>query len=138
VPISQLMGEESNVKNSRMLVRSGERKKLANLGDGGLEIQFLSEFDAQNEMEICVHNLKPLARSGVDSYSHDGQEIFYVVNGVLDLSVDNVVYTMREGDCFYLRDCSLQHFFSNASSTQSSSMMCVVVPPFFYTRTKST
>lgn len=130
VSVSRLLGEEHY--QMQRLVKAGERTTLSNLGDGNLELQFLSGFDPQNVMEACIHRLEPNAQSGVVAYSHEGQEIFFVLEGRMKLRVEDQEYMMEEGDCFYLNDCSLSHTFGNASHSERADMLCISNPPYFY------
>lgn len=128
--VSALLGEEPH--HIQRLVRAGERTTLSNFGDGNIELQLLSAFDPKNAMEACIHRLGPNASSGVDLYSHDGQEIFLVLEGRILLRVGDQEYLMEEGDCLYLEDCSLSHMFRNASSSGRAQVLCITNPPFFY------
>ncbi len=130
VPISQLLGEET--PHVQMLVRAGDRHQLVNLEEGGLTIEFLSAFDPQNVMEVCIHNIAPGAKSGAIPYAHEGQEVFIVLKGCIALTIDDTIIQMKEGDCYYLKDCSRTHLFSNPSGTEEASMLCVTNPPYFY------
>lgn len=130
VPISRLLGEEES--HTQMLVRAGERHQLVNLAEGGLTIEFLSAFDPQNVMEVCIHNIAPGAKSGAIPYAHEGQEVFIALEGCIALTIDDTVIQMEEGDCYYLNDCSRAHLFSNASGTKEARMLCITNPPYFY------
>ena len=135
VSVSRLLGEEEH--STQMLVRANERNRLSNLGDGGLAVEFMSAFDPQNVMEVCMHDLAPGAKSGVVAYSHEGQEVFVAIKGSIRLCVNGVIYPMEEGDCFYLKDCCLPHLFSNASESEEAKMLCITTPPFFYSGQKT-
>lgn len=129
--IGKLLGEESSGEQST-LVRVSERHRLANIVERGVEIEFLSPFDTRNSMEVCIHIVDPGSKSGIQPYMHEGEEIFYVISGHFEMSVNGETFCMREGDCYYLNDCTLQHMFSNLDANNSGRMMCITTPPYFY------
>ena len=130
IGISKLFGEAEQVDH--MLMRRQERVRMSNIGEGGVTIEFLSTFNQENLMEACVHIVDPLCRSGSQPYSHVGQEVFLVLEGRFELTIDDNYFIMEEGDSYYLSDCSKPHVFANALKDRKSKMLCVTNPPYFY------
>lgn len=130
VTISNLFDEVE--QKDHMFVKLNERVSMCNIGEGGVSIEFLAPFNRENIMEACVHVVDPLCRSGAQPYSHEGQEVFLVLEGKFQLVVDEKCFNMEAGDSYYLSDCSLPHMFVNLSKQEKSKMLCVTNPPFFY------
>ena len=130
ISISKFFGEEE--QDNHMFVKRRERTTLSNIGEGGVTIEFLAPFNQDNIMEACIHVVRPMSRSGNQPYSHDGQELFMVLAGKFQLTIDNKSFDMEEGDSYYLNDCSLPHMFVNPSQSDEARMLCVTNPPFFY------
>lgn len=64
--------------------------------------------------------IEPGSGSGPAPYVHNGEEIGLVISGVLELTIDDRVRVLREGDCFSFPS-SRPHRFANVGTTQ-----CVV------------
>lgn len=131
VTISQLLGEEISA-STEQLVKKNERVILSNVGEGGLKVEFLAALNSSNVMEACIHVIEPNSRSGSLNYSHEGQELFFVLEGKIQLVIDNKQYTMEEGDSYYLSDCYQPHMIVNQSATTQAKMLCITTPPYFY------
>ncbi|MGI6696655.1 MAG: helix-turn-helix domain-containing protein [Christensenellales bacterium] len=139
VTLSRLLGEDNNNDEQYKLVRVNERHRLTNIGENNLEIEFLSAFNSNNIMEVCIHSLCATNnKKEPQPYSHNGQEVFYVVSGTFKMIVDGNSFIMNEGDCYYLNDCSKNHVFINISKDKIAKMMCVTTPPYFYAHPKTT
>ena len=136
ITISQLFSTIE--QKDHMFVKLLERVRMSNIGEGGVSIEFLAPFNQENIMEACVHVVDPLCRSGSQPYSHEGQEVFLVLEGKFQLIVGEKSFDMEKGDSYYLSDCSLQHMFINTSKEEKSKMLCITNPPFFYDCKKST
>lgn len=130
VSAGYLLGEEE--EKTRLLVRCGERYRLDNLSGGTCSIEYLTDVDTQTSLELCIHTLKPLAHSGSPTNTHEGQEVWLALEGSMEIAVDGKNCLMAAGDCYYVKDCTALHMFTNLSSTQEARMLCVTTPPFFY------
>lgn len=130
VDISALFEE---IKQSdRMLVKKGDRVCLNNIGEGGVSIEFLAPFDSNNVMEACVHVVEANCKSGSQPYAHDGQEVFFVLEGQFKLTIGDMSFDMEKGDSYYLSNCQTAHMFANTAKDEKSIMLCVTNPPFFF------
>jgi transcriptional regulator with XRE-family HTH domain len=81
-------------------------------------------------------NMEPLLKvlppdAGSDGlYSHSGsQEFGYVLSGQFDLLVEDKVYTLNDGDCFYFNS-SRPHGFVN-NSGKDAFVLWVISPPTY-------
>lgn len=123
--------EQTEVPDDRAFVKENERIRLKNFG-GGVTIEFLSSFASVNLMEACIHIVEPAKKSGVVPYSHEGQEIFIVLDGQFDLTIGTDSFIMNKGDSYYLANSMTPHMFTNRQKDNSSKMLCISNPPFFY------
>jgi len=56
--------------------------------------------------------------------THDGQEVDYILEGVLELTIDGKVLVLRKGDCVYF-DATIPHCM-HALEGKSAKFLCVV------------
>lgn len=61
--------------------------------------------------------------------SHAGEEIGYVLEGSLELTVDGTAYLLKQGDCFFFRS-ELKHGYRNPGRT-TAKVLWVNTPPTF-------
>ncbi len=62
-------------------------------------------------------------------YTHEGEEFGVVLEGELDITVDNVTYHLKEGDSFWYRSIR-PHGFKN-NSENDTKVIWVITPPTF-------
>jgi len=63
--------------------------------------------------------IEPGASSGVEPYSHNGEEIGLILAGVLRLEIGDRVYVLRDGDCFNFPS-TVPHRFSSVGSSPAT------------------
>jgi DNA-binding transcriptional MerR regulator/quercetin dioxygenase-like cupin family protein len=108
------------------LVRSGERRRLS--GFDRVEIEDLVTFPSA-VLEIDIFNVAPGGGSG-GAYSHDGEEAIYVLDGELDVWLDDAEhYHIEAGDTLYFHSPQ-QHRWMNQSS-DTTRLFWVNTPPTF-------
>lgn len=130
VSVGYLLGEEE--EKTRLLVRAGERYHIDNLSGGSRSLEYLTDVDGQTNIEIAIHTLKPLAQSGSPQSAHEGQEVWLVLEGQIQIQVGDFSCVLEKDDCYYVKDCTMIHMFKNISTTEEARLMCVATPPFFY------
>ncbi len=87
----------SDHENTRCLVRPRERKILQ--PNPGVQMELLAL--GRNAMEPHIFRIAPGAGSG-GSYSHEGEEFIYVLQGALEIWLDEIEnYTLETGDSLY-------------------------------------
>ena len=114
IRLADLYGEKEAGNNK--LVRVADRQVFEQ-NHPGIRIEQLTQGPALMEAQRFV--LEPGA-SSEGSYSHDGEELIFVLEGCVDFYLDESEhYQMDVGDCLYFS--SLQsHRWQNCSSTRSS------------------
>ena len=108
------------------LVRTSERRRLR--GFDRVEIEDLVTFP-NAVLEIDIFSVAPGGGSG-GAYSHDGEEALYVLDGELDVWLDDAEhYHIEAGDTLYFRSAQ-QHRWMNQSNT-TTRLFWVNTPPTF-------
>ena len=79
-------------------------------------------------MEPHLFRIAPRAGSG-ESYSHDGEEFLYVLQGELLISVEEDEYRLKIGDSFYF-ESSTRHRWRNPGKKETC-VLWINTPPTF-------
>ena len=108
-----------------ILTRAGERKVL-NLQEG-LRSELLIPFEPGNALEGAVHLVPPGCASA--PLSHQGEEIAYVIRGILEANIGGEVYVIRERDSIHYRS-ELPHSFRNPGP-KIAEFIVINTPPTF-------
>lgn len=91
-----------------------------------------SELLATNIRNKQMQPLYKIVKPGAGSegtYRHDGEEMGVVLEGTLELTVDNHVYHLEPGDAFYFNS-SRKHGYRN-DSKEETRLIWVITPPTF-------
>lgn len=106
------------------LVRPAERKRLE--AGSGVRMELLAWGDKM--MEPHLFRVAPGSGSG-ESYTHEGEEFLYVLQGELKIALEDKDYLLRAGDSFYF-ESSTPHRWSNPSRQQAL-ILWINTPPTF-------
>lgn len=119
IPMSWLFdsGPTENAAEKGLVVRRGSRRRL-DLGTYGVTKELLSP-DLGGEMQIYLVSIRPGGQSGPETYTHRGEEGGLVLAGTLELTVDDRIVLLYEGDSFRFSS-SLAHRFANPGATTAS------------------
>lgn len=108
--VLSFFGEEP----SRKLVREKDRKVLK--PNPGVRMELLAF--GETAMEPHLFRIAPGATSG-GSYTHDGEEFIYVLQGKVEIWLDEVErYILQAGDSLYF-DSSLAHRWESLSDSET-------------------
>ena len=80
---------------------------------------------AGKKAEPFMVTVEPREGDAIKLHSHEGQEFNYMVSGSMEFQINNVVYTLNEGDSVYF-DSSVSHAM-RAVSGQPAKFIAVVV-----------
>lgn len=119
IPMSWLFdsGPADDPQEKGLVVRRGSRRRL-DLGSYGVTKELLSP-DLGGEMQVYLVSIRPGGQSGPERYSHRGEEGGLVLSGTLELTVEDRVVILYEGDSFRFSS-ERPHRFSNPGTTQTS------------------
>jgi len=92
------------------------------------KIQSLVRNTANKKMQPFYTVIKPGGGSH-GMYSHDGEEFGYVVQGEMDLMLDNKLHKIRKDEIFYFSS-AVPHDWGN-SGTEDVVVIWVITPPTF-------
>jgi len=117
--------------SERMVQRAGSRPKVAVGRVGPLPsvmLELLAPRDAGVMLEANIHTVSP-GGSSAGPTSHVGEEFGYVLDGVLDLTVDGETTTIGRGDSFYFRS-ERPHSYCNPGDVPAR-VLWVNTPPTY-------
>lgn len=83
--------------NDVRVVKKHQRKMLVWPGQDGSKTYLLTP-DLQRKLEVTFAELNPGHDSGLDTYSHKGEECGFVLEGALEVTVLDQVYRLEAGD----------------------------------------
>ncbi|WP_293575732.1 XRE family transcriptional regulator [Phaeobacter sp.] len=109
-----------------IVVRATRRRALR--FDSGVRDELLSP-SLSGQLEMILTTLAPGASSGDTLYSHKGEEGGYVVEGILELTVEDQVMQLTAGDSFRFAS-TRPHRYHNPG-TGPTVLVWAVTPPHY-------
>ena len=97
---------------SQFIVRAGQRALF--LDSRGVRKDIASPA-ASERLKGYFMVIEPGCGSGAQPYTHDGEEIGFILSGTLQLEIEGRNFTLNEGDCFSFSS-QLPHQFSNVGA----------------------
>lgn len=125
--VGLLIGE-SNHTSDYLIVRKAKRRHTDHLGNG-IDVSILSHPDPFKQMEPLLIELDKGATSGEKQYQHYGQEFVLILQGKLELSMNESSKILKEGDSIYFNS-HIPHSFRNVHNGKTIAIW-VVTPPSF-------
>ncbi len=122
VNVRSFFGESSA---EQRLVRPRDRKVLE--PQPGIRMEYTAR--GETVMDPAVFRIAPGATSG-GSYHHEGEEFIYMLQGTLEVWLDELErYTLESGDCLYFKSTHA-HRFQNLGDKEAV-LLWVNTPPTF-------
>ncbi|WP_426959555.1 cupin domain-containing protein [Muricoccus radiodurans] len=110
-----------------LVLRRANRRRMT-LNDGAVVKELLTpRLDSQ--LEMLIVNVTPGGSSGLEPYTHAGEECGLVLEGELDLWVEGRRFRLSEGDAFGFVS-GRPHRFENPG-TRPARVLWVITPPTF-------
>ena len=125
VKVSYLIEEET--ENSD-LVKQKERQYVESI-DSNIRMALLTSSNIEKHMEPILYEISPYGESGRGYYSHQGEEFIFIIEGSLDIYIEDVLHSLKCGDSFYFKS-SQNHRFKN-NTDKLTKAIWVVTPPTF-------
>ncbi|SDK07473.1 helix-turn-helix domain-containing protein [Natronincola ferrireducens] len=98
-----------------VVVRAAERKQLA-LPESSIIYEFVTPMVAdqkvQPKMEIIYFTLAPKSWTSDENITHQADECVFVINGDLEIYLDDKKYCLQAGDSVYIKE-NIGHRFYN-------------------------
>jgi DNA-binding transcriptional MerR regulator/quercetin dioxygenase-like cupin family protein len=123
--LDKLLGDEDPARNSPV-VRPTERRRL-NLDIPGVTIEQLAVGDTR--FEASLTRIAPGCGSG-DSYHHEGEEFVYVLEGVLEVTLEESTTYLAHGHDALTFPSHLPHRWRNPSESETTAIW-INSPPTF-------
>jgi len=96
--------------------------------DDGVKVELLIPGAQNREMDPVLVTIKP-GEEMVEQGYHEGEEFGYVLSGRIILRLDDQLYTVKKGECFYFGS-DKRHSVENPGKTDAK-ILWVVTPPTF-------
>ena len=127
--ISALFAYETNDK---VVFRKGARPQLdieAFYPGVGIKLEALTPHMQGLLLQAHIHIIAPGGRTSDEGRTHEGEDVGYILQGCLELTVDGTTYHMEEGDSFLFRS-ELMHRYDNIGDSECR-VLWVNTPPTF-------
>lgn len=118
-------------ENEITVQHEGERRVVvtrATEAGGAVSLERIIPFGDDQLLDANIHIVDPRTDSGGD-ITHAGEEVGYVLEGVLELTIEDATYHLTAGDSFYFRS-ELRHRYYNPGET-TTRVLWVNTPPTF-------
>ena len=109
------------------VVKNDRRKML--VYPGGLRKAFLLTPDLQRKMEVLLTHEEPQREAEEDWYQHEGEEFGLILEGKYEVTVEDRVYILEEGDSIYFQS-QLPHKMRSIGQ-KTAKTLWVITPPSF-------
>jgi transcriptional regulator with XRE-family HTH domain len=96
--------------------------------DDGIKVELLVPGAQNREMDPALVTIEPGEEMDQQDY-HEGEEFGYVLSGKIQLQLDERLYTVKKGECFYFSS-DKRHSVKNTGKTEAK-ILWVVTPPTF-------
>ena len=120
-----------NQEEQNFIVRRKNRRRLSysELSDTdylGLHDHLLSA-NLNGELALGISRYEPGASTGDDSYDHEGEEAGLVLEGQLELTIEDTKYLLEAGDSFSFKS-QLKHRYANPSDLEETLVVWANTP----------
>lgn len=95
---------------------------------GSIKLERLIPYAKECALEGNIHVVEPGADGGGE-IKHSGEEMGYVLEGEIELTIGSNSYTLRAGDSFFFRS-ELPHGYRNRTG-QTARILWINTPPTF-------
>lgn len=115
----------SEVSHKDLVVRKDSRKKIILPGSENVVYEILLK-DNDDNLEFAIMNLQPQTSSCEDYISHKGYEIAYVLEGSVNLYIDDTKLELNEGDSIKIMSRT-NHRWENEYKTMARVIFAVIL-----------
>lgn len=119
--------EQKRPEESILLVRKEERKVVVRDGTiFGYRYESIAPTKRKRRMEPFIITLPSKSKEG-DLFDHEGEEIFYVLEGKTNFFYGDKKYLLRAGDCVYF-DSSIPHRGEGMGKKPAKALVIICSP----------
>jgi len=123
--VGEIIGEHETLSKNPLL-RSSERK-FVRKNASGTKLFLLSHHDPHKQMETYSLLFAEESDANEIMTNHPGQEFCYLIEGAIEIVLDEKKYELKTGDSFYFNS-SIQHSIRNIFKGKSE-MIWIITPP---------
>jgi glyoxylate utilization-related uncharacterized protein len=127
-PLALFDSVDEEIKKDTVLIRRNERDSIESV-DSNTKISLLTSNDIDKQMEPIFYEIGPKGESGRDYFAHPGEEFVFVLQGNLEIYVNEKKYSLEEGDSLYFKSSQKHKFYNPTEKT--AKVIWVVTPPTF-------
>jgi transcriptional regulator with XRE-family HTH domain len=120
--------EEVEEARPTVVTRSKDRRPVFT-SKVGLRLDGITGPYGRFLMAGAVATVEPGADSGDQPMEHPGEELVYVLDGVLEFEVDGECFTLRRGDALHFRTESRLHRWSNPGTRPARAVWLALRSP---------
>lgn len=130
LPLSWFYDLEQGPHSGEVVLRSGMGRKF--MWAEGIEKTLLNP-DFGGNLEMVMVTIAPHTSSGTQSYTHEGEEGGYVLEGTFELWVDEKQHLLGPGDSFEF-ESKRAHRFGNPADNPCK-LIWILTPPLYQGQT---
>jgi transcriptional regulator with XRE-family HTH domain len=128
VPIAHFFQDETSVQKA-VVVKAQQRKRISrpkykSKSSSGYVYESLAHSRLDKKMEPFLVEFEMRSREDASFFNHKGEEFGFVLEGKLELQVDDEIHELEVGDAYYF-DSSSPHAF-RALGDKNARAVCVV------------
>ncbi|MGI6855562.1 cupin domain-containing protein [Mesorhizobium sp. 1B3] len=127
VLIGDLFEPAARSDANRIVAKQSDFQTMS-LAETGVEKILLTPLGPDETLDLYLMRLSVGASSGEENYTHEGVECGYVLEGTLDLYVDDVKYVVLKGESFRFSS-QRPHRFSNDGTRKAVVLWINSRPP---------
>ena len=114
--------------NTAEVVFGAEARVQSTDDDNGVKVELLVPGAQNREMDPVLVTIQPGEEMEEQDY-HEGEEFGYLLQGKLQLRLDDRLFKLNKGECFYFAS-DKKHTVKNIGKTEAK-ILWVVTPPTF-------
>ncbi len=116
-------------EENRELVVRRDKQKTIGLPDQKDVVYALLTPDVSGNIEFCLMTIPARSESGKTAQSHTGEEVAYVIDGPVEILVDETSYMLGTGDSIRIPPLSVHKWMNHMDSP--ARVVFAVTPPSF-------
>jgi transcriptional regulator with XRE-family HTH domain len=125
-PVSYFVEEELTESRPVTYVPANARRRVFTAHQG-IDLAGISGPYGRFFLAGALATLVPGANSGARAMEHPGEELLYVLGGVIEFDVDGDHYTLNAGDALHFRT-DRPHFWSNPGTSDAHAVWLALRP----------
>jgi transcriptional regulator with XRE-family HTH domain len=108
----------------------GQESRVVACDEKGMKVELLVPGAQNRTMDPVLVTLSP-GETMAEQPFHEGEEFGYLLDGRIELSLDEKIHTVRKGECFYFPS-DRRHLVRNPGKKHAQILWVVSPPTFFY------